>query len=266
MPLDTDEPDVWANGVAYDGYVGRWSRLVADELVATLAVPAGARWLDVGCGAGALTAAILAGGAPASVLAIDSSCPFLEYARQCVTDSRAEFRTGDAQALDLDDEFDAIVSGLVLNFLSDPGRAVAGMAGVARAGGTLAAYVWDYGGEMQLIRRFWDAAVQLDPAAVELDEGRRFPLARPAPLERLFRESGLRDVAVRAIDVPTVFRDFDDYWTPFLGGQGPAGAYAVSLSPDLQVALAECLSTMLPRGSDGSIELTARAWVVQGQK
>jgi SAM-dependent methyltransferase len=262
-----DQPSVWANGVAYDGYVGRWSRLVADEFVATLGVPSDMRWLDVGCGAGALTAAILAGGAPKSVVAIDPSEPFLDYARQRVADDRAEFRSGNAQTLDFDTgAFDATVSGLVLNFLPDPERAVGEMVRVTSKDGTIAAYVWDYAGEMQLMRRFWDAAVELDPSAAAFDEGRRFELARPEPLERLFTGAGAREVAVRAVDVPTVFRDFDDYWQPFLGGQGPAGAYAVSLAPDRRAALAERLRSGLTDRSDGPIELTARAWVVKGLK
>lgn len=259
--------DVWADGAAYDGYVGRWSRLVATEFVATLGVPAGRAWLDVGCGAGALTAAILAGASPVSVDAVDPSRGFLEYARARVADERARFHTGDAQALEFAaGSFDAAVSGLVLNFLPDVDQAVAELARVTRPGGTIGAYVWDYAGEMQLLRRFWDAAAALDPAAAELDEGRRFPLTRPAPLERLFRGAGLRDVAVWPIDVPTVFRDFDDYWTPFLGGQGPAGAYARSLDTDRRDALSERIRVALPYESVGSVRLAARAWAIRSLK
>jgi hypothetical protein len=117
---------------------------------------------------------------------------------------------------------------------------------------------------MQLIRAFWDAAVRLNPAAADLDEARRFPVCRPEPLERLFSGAGLDDVAVRPVDVPTVFVDFDDYWTPFLGGQGPAPGYCASLSePDL-AALREELRARLPAEPDGSIRLTARAWAVRG--
>lgn len=240
---------------------------MAAEFVGTLGVPADQVWLDVGCGAGALTAAILAGAAPAGVDAVDPSRAFLEYANARVADDRARFHQGDAQALTFGAAFfDAVVSGLVLNFLPDVGRAAAEMVRVARPGGTIAAYVWDYAGEMQLMRRFWDAAVELDPGAAELDEGRRFPVARPAPLEQLFRDGGLADVSVRAIDVTTVFRDFDDYWLPFLGGQGPAGAYAVSLPPDRQAALAERIRAGLRFGSDGSIRLVARAWAIRGLK
>jgi SAM-dependent methyltransferase len=122
-----------------------------------------------------------------------------------------------------------VVSGLVLNFVPDPALAAREMTRVARPGGRVAAYVWDYAGRMELIRHFWDAAAALDPAAAELDEGRRFGLCQPEPLGRLFRDAGLADVGVRPIEVATRFRDFDDYWDPFLGGQGPAPGYAMSL-------------------------------------
>jgi hypothetical protein len=117
---------------------------------------------------------------------------------------------------------------------------------------------------MQLMRHFWDAAAELDPSATELDEGRRFPLCRPEPLKQLFNDAGLKDVVVRAVDIPTVFGDFDEYWTPFLGGQGPAPSYAVSLSEERRAALRERIRSRLPASSDGSIHLMARAWAARG--
>jgi len=129
----------------------------------------------------------------------------------------------------------------------------------------VAAYVWDYAREMQLMRHFWDAAVELDPGARDLDEGRRFPMCRPEPLEQLFTEAGLDGPAVRPIDVPTRFRDFDDYWTPFLGGQAPAPGYCMSLSDERRATLRELIRTRLPIGPDGTIDLIARAWAVRGR-
>jgi SAM-dependent methyltransferase len=258
--------DVWAIGAAYEPYVGRWSRLVARELLAWLAVPPGSRWLDVGCGTGALSATILAVARPAAVTGVDASDGYVAHARAHVRDARADFRQGDAQDLGFGPaSFDAAVSGLVLNFLPRPEQGLAEMARVTRADGTVAVYLWDYAGEMQLMRRFWDAAVALDPAAGELDEGRRFPLCRPEALERLFADAGLREVAARAIDVPTVFRDFDDYWSPFLGGQGPAPGYAMSLTEERRAALCDRLRTTLPTNADGSIRLVARAWAARGR-
>ncbi len=256
---------IWASGAAYGPYVGRWSRLVAREFLSWLAVPEESRWLDVGCGTGALSATILAFARPASVTGIDASEGYAAYAHEQVRDDRARFRQGNAQALPFEDGgFDAAVSGLVLNFLPEPSRGLAEMARVTRPGGVVAAYVWDYAGEMQLMRRFWDAAAGLDPAARELDEGRRFPICRPEALERLFTEAGLEDVSVRAVDVPTLFRDFDDYWFPFLGGQGPAPAYAMSLTEARRGDLRERIRASLPPSGDGSIRFTARAWATCG--
>ena len=257
---------IWRIGAAYEPYVGRWSRLAAREFLTALDVPPRSRWLDVGCGTGALSATILALARPAAVTGIDASDEYAAYTRDAILDSRAEFRQGDAQALPFrDGEFDATVSGLVLNFLPEPGRGLAEMARVTRPGGVTAAYVWDYAGEMQLMRHFWDAAAELDLAAVKLDEGRRFPICHPAALGRLFRDSGLQDVTVQAIDVPTLFRDFEDYWLPFLGGQGPAPSYTVSLPEERRVALRERVRASLPTAEDGSIRLIARAWAVRGR-
>ncbi|MBV1796746.1 class I SAM-dependent methyltransferase [Siccirubricoccus sp. G192] len=257
---------LWAAGEAYEPYVGRWSRLVAAEFLGRLGVARGARWLDVGCGTGALSGTILDRCAPAAVIGVDPSEGFLAHARRHVADARAEFRRGDAQALPVGDAgFDAVVSGLVLNFVPDQPKAAGEMRRAARPGGTVAAYVWDYAKGMQMMRRFWDAAVALDPeGAGGKDEALRFALCRPGPLRRLFEEAGLRGVEVAAIEVPTVFRDFDDYWIPFLAGGAPAPAYCMALSEDRRAALRERLRATLPTEPDGSIRLSARAWAVQG--
>ena len=255
--------DVWAAGDLYEPYVGRWSRVVAHEFLAWLGVPRGARWLDVGCGTGALTQTILRDCAPRSVHGVDPSAGFIETARRRT--NGASFEVGDAQALPAKDgEYDAAVAGLVLNFVPKPERAAAEMRRAVRAGGTVGVYVWDYAGKMELMRYFWDAAVELDPAARMLDEGLRFPLCNEKALRTLFREIDLRDVGVRAIDAPTPFRDFDDYWTPFLGGQGPAPTYCMSLDEERRAALRDRIRSELPFRADGSIHLVARAWAVKG--
>ncbi|HMA57644.1 MAG TPA: class I SAM-dependent methyltransferase [Pseudolabrys sp.] len=262
---DTARHDTWALGAGYEQYVGRWSRLVAADFLKWIAIPPGKSWLDVGCGTGPLSQCILATCAPAKVLGVDQSDGFVAHASAHVTDSRAEFRIGDARALPVDDAtFDAVVSGLVLNFVPDQPKAVAEMRRAARPGATTAVYVWDYAGEMQLIRRFWDAAIALNPKARELDEGLRFPTCRPEPLRDLFTSVGLRNVATKAIDVPTVFGSFEDYWSPFLGGQGPAPGYCMSLADADRVALRERVRSSLPAECDGTIRLTARAWAVRG--
>ena len=192
---------------------------------------------------------------------------FLAAARAQVADPRAEFRQGGGEKLPAGDgEFDAVVSGLVLNFIPDQPKALGEMRRVACSGGTVAAYVWDYAEGMQLMRRFWDAAVALNPAAGGLDEARRFPGCRPEPLAALFTGAGLRDVATVAIDVPTVFKDFDDYWSPFLGGQGPAPGYCMKLPEPERAALRERVRSLLQVERDGSIRLIARAWCIRGVK
>jgi SAM-dependent methyltransferase len=260
--------DIWASGEAYEPYVGRWSRAVAHLFLAWLTVPPGGRWLDVGCGTGALCKVILDTTSPAEVLGIDPSAEYVAYARRHLTDPRAHFEVGDARALPVESAtFDAVITGLVLNFVPDPATAMTELARVARSGGTVGAYVWDYSGGMELMRWFWDAAVALDPAAGELDEGRRFAaICDPDTLVALFRGAGLRKVEARSVDVPTMFCDFDDYWTPFLGGQGPAPGYAMSLSEDRRAALREHIRANLPVATDGAIHLTARAWAVRGER
>jgi SAM-dependent methyltransferase len=263
--MHSPQPDPWNSGDLYEPYVGRWSRLVAREFLAWLALPPGGRWVDCGCGTGALTHAVLAETAPEAGVGIDITAEYVAYARAHIMDPRATFSVGDVRALDLDAAaFDVAVSGLVLNFVPHPEQMVAAMVRIVRPGGTVALYVWDYAGEMQLMRHFWDAAVALDPTAADKDEGRRFPICEPEALARLFDAAGLRAVATRAIDVPTVFSTFDDYWTPFLSGQGPAPGYAMSLTEERRAALRERIRATLPIAADGSIPLRARAWAVRG--
>jgi SAM-dependent methyltransferase len=258
-----NQGDVWASGAAYEAYMGRWSRRLAKAFVIWLGIPAGTRWLDVGCGTGALSQAILEEALPQEVIGIDPSEGNLDYARQHINDDRARFELGEAQALPYATaEFGAVVSGLVLNFVPDPDAALSEMTRVTQPGDTVGAYVWDYAGEMQMLRYFWDAARAFDQTAADLDEGSRFPLCRPEPLRKLFW--GLRDVSVAPLVIPTRFQSFDDYWTPFLGGQGPAPTYVASLGEDRRIAFRERIKAALPIAPDGSINLIARAWAVRG--
>jgi SAM-dependent methyltransferase len=258
--------DRWSGGDDYEAYVGRWSRKVAPRFIDRLAIPPGARWLDVGCGTGALTGAILERTVPSSVLGVDPSADFVDVAARTQTDPRVRFAVADAAALPLEDgSVDVVASGLVLNFIPDIADALREMRRVAVSGGTVAAYVWDYAGRMDLIRRFWDAAIAVDPGAAAHDEGSRFPICSPGSLRDAFETAGLTAVDVHPLDVPTRFRDFDDYWDPFLSGVGPAPGYAVTLDPDAQAALRARLESTLPIAADGSIDLIARAWAARGR-
>jgi SAM-dependent methyltransferase len=221
--------------------------------------------MDVGCGTGVLTQAIIDKANPRSVVGVEPS-DFIQYAIAHIKHPDVSFRQGSAEALPVDaGTIDVAVSGLVLNFVPDPLRGVKEMVRVARPGSLVAGYVWDYAGKMELMRYFWDAATELDPAAAELDEGPRFPICAPGPLEELFLRGGLSEVEVKPIDISTKFRDFDDYWDPFLGGQGPAPGYATSLSEERRDALRERLRELLPISTDGSIDLIARAWAAKGR-
>jgi SAM-dependent methyltransferase len=229
-------------------------------------VPDGAQWLDVGCGTGALTEAVLGSCAPAAVVGVDPSPGFVAYARARVSDPRATFEVASADALPFADaSFDAVVAALVLNFVPDREQALREMRRVARPGTVVAAYLWDYpGGGMQMLTRFWDAAIELNAEATRLAEKSRFEVCAPGPLEELFTGAGLTGVTVGPIVVPTVFRDFDDYWGPFLLGQGPAPSYVATLDEPGRTALRERLRERLPPDGDGAIRLTARAWMARG--
>jgi SAM-dependent methyltransferase len=265
---DATRPHVWGNIEAYEAYMGRWSRPVARAFVAWLAPPPGLMWLDVGCGTGALTQAVLGAADPSEILGVDPSADFIAAATAQIVDPRVRFEIGDARALPVaSDAYDAVVAGLVLNFIPEPEAAVAEMVRAARRGGTVGAYVWDYRGEMQFVRSFWQAAVALDPAAAAWDQARQFPICQPAPLAALFRDAGLVAVAVQSIEIPTTFRDFDDYWRPhLLKGSGVAPRYVTSLAETQRAVLRERLQATLPIAADGSIPLIARAWAVRGMK
>jgi trans-aconitate methyltransferase len=257
--------EAWDSGHAYEQYVGRWSRKVATEFLRWLALPRGLAWADVGCGTGALASSILAVCEPSSVHGIDSSEGFVSQARQRVSDTRARFETGAATHLPWESAArDVTVSGLVLNFVPDHASMAREMARVTRPGGFVAAYVWDYAGGMQMMRHFWDAAVAVSPNDARLDQAERFPLCQPAPLQALFERTRLKSVTVRAIDIPTVFQGFDDYWTPFLGGTGAAPTYLASVGDEVRERIRLHLESRLASAHHGPIELTARAWAVRG--
>lgn len=258
--------DSWTAGQSYEHYMGRWSRRVADAFLDWLEAPADADWLELGCGTGALTSAVLGHGSPKSILATDASEDFIAHARQAIVDQRADFRTAVAQDLPADDgSVDVVTSGLVLNFVPDRLAALSEMQRVLRPGGLLSFYVWDYpGGGVGFIDAFWKAAASLDPTAVELDEGSRFPFCTRDGLAKLCAESGIDDPEIVPIEIRTEFADFDAFWLPFTLGAGPAPGYCLSLPADQRGALKSLLKERL--GRDGAVWLKARAWAVKSQR
>lgn len=256
--------DTWDEGESYERYMGRWSEPMASRFLTWLNVAAGSRWIDVGCGTGALSGAIMAAHHPDHLSGIDASSGFVAAARRRLGNG-PDLKVADAQSLPFaDDEFDAAVSGLCLNFVPDPAAALREMRRVTRVGGSVAVYVWDYAGGMQMIRRFWDVAIDLHPSIEHLDEATRFPLCQPERLTALFSEAGMEGIETVALDIPTSFSSFDDFWQPFLGGQGPAPSYVASLDDQDRRRLATALEQALPTIEEGRIELTARAWAVKG--
>lgn len=267
MGTDVASHDKWSSGDSYERYVGRWSRLVAKEFIRWLAIPPDRQWLDVGCGTGALSQTILRSANPKQVTGIDRSEDYVNTARNSINRPNADFRAGDAQSLPVESGmYDVAVSGLVLNFVPQPGQMIAEMQRAVKTNGMVAVYVWDYAGKMQFMRHFWNAAIALDPAIADHDEGKRFPICSPDALSSLFRSVELLRSETRPIDIATDFKDFNDYWNPFLGGQGPAAGYAMSLSEERRARLRERIYNSLPFAMDGSIPLVARAWAIKGFK
>lgn len=260
----TSTADKWQSGDAYERYMGRWSRQLAPRFLRWLEVAPARRWLDVGCGTGALSAAILELCAPAGVTGVDPSEGFLATARSRLGASVSLHRAAADQMPLPDAAVDVTASGLALNFVPDTLAALREMARVTVDGGQVAACVWDYAEKMDLTRSYWDAAARLGALAPGHDQGERFPLCRPDALAAAFAGAGLQQVGVSAIELPMRFVDFDDYWQPFLGGQGPAPAHAMSLDEATRQRLRDGIRERLPVQPDGSIRLAARAWTARG--
>jgi SAM-dependent methyltransferase len=252
-----------ASAAAYDRLVGRYGPSLAAGLLAFAGVEPGMRALDVGCGPGALTAALTARLGGGAVHAVEPSEPFARACRDRVPG--AEVVVAPAEDLPFAAAtFDVALAQLVVNFLADPPAGVREMARVTRPGGVVAGCVWDYAGGMTVLRAFWDAARDVAPeAATTADEGVVMPWCAEGGLARLWRESGVTGVRSGALVARAAYAGFDDLWSPFPTGVAPSGAFCAALDEDRRAALREGLRRRLGVG-DGPFELTARAWVVAG--
>jgi SAM-dependent methyltransferase len=261
----TEQREIFAESDAYERFMGRWSRQLAPLLVQFASVGEDEVVLDIGSGTGALALAVAEAVPSVRLTGVDPSSAYVRYAQERTTSDRVRFLVGDAQRLTLSDgSFDKTLSLLVMNFIPDPATALREMIRVTRSSGIVAAAVWDYGEGMEMLRIFWDEAVALDPAVATRHE-RNMPLCRQGELATLWRANGLQQVQEQPIAIGLSFTSFDDYWSPFLGGQGPAGAYAASLSDAARGALESKLRTRLLGGrQDGAFTLHARAWAVKG--
>ncbi len=266
IAIDASRQDaIFSEGQAYERFMGRWSRNLAPLFVRFARVSDGDTVLDVGSGTGALTAAVTKLTRPSRVFGIDPAASYVALARAQQDRPFIHFEVGDAQQMRFESgTFDRTLSLLVINFVPDARKALHEMKRVTKPKGTIAAAVWDYGDRMEMLRIFWDEAVALQPTSAAKDE-RNMPFCRRGELATLWQELGLQDVVEEELTIETRFTSFDDFWTPFLEKQGPAGAYTASLAPAEREALRMRLrKRLVGDGSDKAINMHARAWAVRG--
>jgi SAM-dependent methyltransferase len=256
---------MWEDALGYEAYVGRWSRVVSRLFVTWLNAAGPVRWLDVACGTGALTEAIRCASPGARIVGIDSSAAYLSYLRRRLDDDAVAVAISRAERLPFTRSvFDLTVSGLVLNFV-DAARAIEEQRRVTVSGGCVAAYVWDYAGDYQLVRLFWNAAAIVDPESRRHDPAPKFAICRPEALRDAFATAGLTDIATIPLDAIAEFPTFDDYWRALDVRQGSLAAYLSAIPPEQSRLIRAQLARSTPVGEDGSIRLRLRAFAVRGR-
>jgi ubiquinone/menaquinone biosynthesis C-methylase UbiE len=265
----TNVPTSLADGLAYERFMGRWSQSTGRLFVDWLQIPPHQRWLDVGCGTGAFTEVIVSRCEPKAVVAFDPSERQLAYALSRPYDNRVTFRLGDAMRIESDDhEFDVAASALVLNFLPDQERAVREMGRVVRPGGTVAIYVWDFAGRLNITQHLNDAIASIAPDAERAARNaQQASTTKPAVIADLFRSAGLEAIETKSLDITAAFEDFDDYWesnTTLISPINIIGTAGGSLATDQIRLLKQKLRDELPRAGSGRIQFGARAWAIRG--
>lgn len=255
--------DNWQRGNVYEGYVGRWSRKVAPEFLSWIDVPAGRRWLDVGCGTGALTVVLAEVLGAGNVAAIDPSERFVAACRDRAPG--ADLRVGIGEELPWSDaEFDAVLAQLVVNGMNDARRGAAEMRRVARPGGAVSACIWDFEGGMPLLRAVWDSALDVDAElARSFGAEKPDPFSRPHELEELWCTTGFEGVELGQVDAGADYADFDDLWYPFANGVGNLGRFHEALDEAGRKRFKHGAAERLGAPS-GPFRLTARAWYARG--
>lgn len=259
---------VATDGAAYEVFLGRWTRRLSVPLLDFLAPPADGALLDVGCGTGSLSRAMAERWPQRRVCGIDIAPSYVAYAREQARQAAIEYTTADAANLPYPDGcFAAAAAQLVLNFVPDPGGALAEMMRVTRSGGVVAASVWDFRGGLMFQRMFWDTAAGIDPAAGRArDKLFSGALALPDGLPDLFNATRLQQVERGSLTIRMEYANFDDYWQPLHGGQGPVGTFVAGIDPDLRSRIESAVRAAYLSGApDGPRSLTATAWAVRGR-
>jgi SAM-dependent methyltransferase len=258
-----EEKTSFSDGEAYERFMGRWSRAAGTIFLDWIAAPAGARWIDVGCGTGAFTELVLDRCSPSAVVAVDPAQDQIEQARKKPVAKRADFRVGDAQALPFETgEFDVVASALVINFVPDRPRMVAEMRRVGRPGALVASYVWDFadGGapNVPILRGLTQIGARSPAVSGTAESGLK-------PLTAMFAAAGLKDIRTRKINIALTYPDFEDFWVSQTPAYSPSGKVIASLSDGDRAKLKETVRDSLHAGPGGSITRLATANAIRAR-